>query len=235
MTTPHINAKYGDFSDIVIMSGDPMRAKYIADRYLTNIVEVNNVRAMFGFTGEYKQNRISVMGHGIGIPSCSIYIKELITEYHVKKIIRIGTCGAIRRDINVSDIVVGMGACTDSKTNRIRFRDNDFAAIADFNLLNNIVKVSKRLDIKISIGNFFTTDLFYSYNSELLDIIEKYGIIGIEMETAGLYALSAEYKVQSVSICTVTDHFKKEEKLTSEERQFTLDNMINIALESTLL
>jgi len=235
MATPHMNAQIGDFSDTVIMPGDPMRAQYIADNYLTNVIKVNNTRSMFGFTGIYKNRKISIMSHGIGIPSCSIYVKELITEYDVKKIIRVGTCGAVIQDIELYDIVVGMGACTDSKVNRLNFQDNDFAAIASFSMLMNTVQAAKKLDLKINVGNLFTTDLFYSDNKLILDIIEKYGIIGIEMETAGLYALAAKYKIQAISICTVTDHIKKLTRITSEERQSTLDKMIILALEAIIL
>lgn len=235
MVTPHINAQIGDFSDTVIMSGDPMRAQYIADNYLTNVVKVNNIRSMFGFTGIYKNCKISVMGHGIGIPSCSIYVKELITEYNVKKIIRVGTCGTVIQDIELHDIVVGMGACTDSKVNRLNFQDNDFSAIASFSMLMNTIRAAKKLDLKVNVGNLFTTDAFYSDNKKILDIIEQYGILGIEMETAGLYALAAKYKIQAISICTVTDHIKKLTRITAEERQSTLNNMISLALESSIL
>ncbi|HXK00427.1 MAG TPA: purine-nucleoside phosphorylase [Buchnera sp. (in: enterobacteria)] len=235
MATLHMNAKIGDFSDIVIMPGDPMRAQYIVDNYLTNVVQVNNIRSMLGFTGIYKNRKISIMSHGIGIPSCSIYVKELITEYGVKKIIRVGTCGAVIKDIELHDIVVAMGACTDSKVNRLNFQDNDFSAIASFSMLMNTVKAAKQLDFKINVGNLFTTDLFYSDNTSILEIIEKYGILGIEMETAGLYALAAKYKIQAISICTVTDHIKKLTSITAEARRSTLDNMISLALESIIL
>ncbi len=131
MATPHINAQMGDFADVVLMPGDPLRAKYIAENFLDNAVQVCDVRNMFGYTGTYKGRKISVMGHGMGIPSCSIYVTELIKDYGVKKIIRVGSCGAVNEGIKVRDVVIGMGACTDSKVNRIRFKDHDFAAIAD--------------------------------------------------------------------------------------------------------
>ncbi|WP_046025165.1 purine-nucleoside phosphorylase, partial [Morganella morganii] len=142
MATPHINAERGDFADVVLMPGDPLRAKYIAENFLEDIKQVNNVRGMLGFTGTYKGRRISVMGHGMGIPSCSIYAKELITEFDVKTIIRVGSCGAISRDVKLRDVVIGMGASTDSKVNRLRFKDNDFAAIADFGLVRNAVEAA---------------------------------------------------------------------------------------------
>jgi len=235
MSTPHINARKNDVADIVIMSGDPVRAKYISDHYLKNVIEINNLRLMFGFTGYYKNRRISVMSHGMGIPSCAIYITELITEYNVKNIIRVGTCGAIRNDVNLRDIVIGMGASTDSKFNRLRFNDNDFSAIADFTLLYNIAESARKLDIKINIGNLFTTDCFYSQDKQILDVLDRYGFWGIEMETAGIYSIAAEYGIKAVSICTITDHLKKKIKIKSKDRESTLDEMIQIALESTLM
>ena len=135
MATPHINAEMGDFADVVLMPGDPLRAKFIAETYLDNVRQVCDIRNMYGYTGTYKGRPISVMGHGMGIPSCSIYIKELITDFGVKKVIRVGSCGAVRRDIHVRDIVIGLGGCTDSKVNRTRFKGHDFAAIAEANNL----------------------------------------------------------------------------------------------------
>lgn len=145
MATPHINAEMGDFADVVLMPGDPLRAKHIAETFLEDVREVNNVRGMLGFTGTYKGRKISVMGHGMGIPSCSIYTKELITDFGVKKIIRVGSCGAVREDVKLRDVVIGMGACTDSKVNRLRFKDHDFAAIADFGMVRNAVDAAKAL------------------------------------------------------------------------------------------
>lgn len=162
MATPHINAEKGDFADTVLMPGDPLRAKYIADTYLENVRQVNDVRSMFGYTGTYKGREISVMGHGMGIPSVSIYAKELITDYGVKSIIRVGSCGAVRDDVNVRDVVIGMGACTDSKVNRMRFNDHDFAAIADFELTSHAVAAAKAQNVPVKVGNIFSADLFYN-------------------------------------------------------------------------
>lgn len=162
MATPHINAEMGDFADVVLMPGDPLRAKYIAETFLEDAREVNNVRGMLGFTGTYKGRKISVMGHGMGIPSCSIYTKELITDFGVKKIIRVGSCGAVLPHVKLRDVVIGMGACTDSKVNRIRFKDHDFAAIADFDMVRNAVDAAKALGVDARVGNLFSADLFYS-------------------------------------------------------------------------
>ncbi len=163
----------GDFADVVLMPGDPLRAKHIAETFLEDVREVNNVRGMLGFTGTYKGRKISVMGHGMGIPSCSIYTKELITDFGVKKIIRVGSCGAVRMDVKLRDVVIGMGACTDSKVNRIRFKDHDFAAIADFGMVRNAVDAAKALGVDARVGNLFSADLFYSPEGDMFDVMEK--------------------------------------------------------------
>ncbi|WP_416777301.1 purine-nucleoside phosphorylase [Xenorhabdus budapestensis] len=235
MATPHINAEMGDFADVVLMPGDPLRAKYIAETFLEDARQVNDVRGMLGFTGTYKGRRISVMGHGMGIPSCSIYVKELITEFGVKKIIRIGSCGSVSEDIKIRDVVIGMGACTDSKVNRVRFKDHDFAAIADFDLVRNAVDAAKAKNINARVGNLFSIDLFYTPDLQMFDIMEKYGILGIEMEAAGIYGVAAEFGAKALAICTVSDHIRTGEKTTAEERQTTFNDMIEIALESILL
>lgn len=235
MSTPHINANLGDFAETVLMPGDPLRAKFIAETFLDNFHEVANVRNMLGYTGEYQGKRISVMGHGMGIPSCSIYATELITQYGVKNIIRVGSCGAISQNVNLRDIVIGMGACTDSKVNRIRFMDHDFAAIADYDLIHNAVQAAKLKNIPVKVGNLFSTDLFYTPQPELFDVMEKYNILGVEMEAAGIYGLAAEYQAKALTICTVSDHIRRGEKLSAQERQFSFNEMITIALESVIL
>ncbi|XBC44320.1 MAG: purine-nucleoside phosphorylase [Buchnera aphidicola (Schlechtendalia peitan)] len=235
MVTPHIIAKKGDFSDFVLMPGDPIRARYIAKNYLDNVKEVTNVRSMLGFTGNYKGKRVSIMSHGIGIPSCLIYVQELIKEYNVTKIIRIGTCGTVCKNININDIIICLGASTDSKTNRLRFNDNDLSAVANFNLVCNLVSASKKLGIHVNIGNFFTTDLFYHDDDSFFKIIERYNIVGIEMETAGLYAISLEYGIKSVSICTVSDHITQRQRISVQDRESSLDRMIQVSLNSILL
>lgn len=235
MSTPHINANKGDFAEVVLMPGDPLRAKFIAEHYFDNAIEVNNVRGMLAYTGTYKGYPVSVMGHGMGIPSCSIYTKELITDFGVKKIIRVGSCGSVRADIKVRDIVIGMGACTDSKVNRLRFKDHDFAAIADFNLLRSAVDTCATLGITARVGNLFSADLFYTPDPQMFDVMEKYGILGVEMEAAGIYGVAAEFGAKALTICTVSDHIRTNEQTTAEERQSTFNDMICIALETILL
>ncbi|AKC32564.1 purine-nucleoside phosphorylase [Candidatus Pantoea carbekii] len=235
MVTPHINAQIGDFSDVVLMSGDPLRVKYIAQTFLENIVQVNNVRNMFGFTGIYKNRRISVMTHGIGMPSCSLYTKELITDFGVKKIIRVGSCGTLRTEIKLRDIIIALGASTDSNINRIRFKNHDFAAIADFNMVRNAVDAANMLGIPTYVGNIFSSDLFYNPDIQLFNILEQYGILGVDMETAGMYGTVAEFGAKALTICTVSDHIKIGERSSSEERETTFNDMIKIALDSILL
>lgn len=235
MPSKHINAQPGDFADTVLMPGDPLRAKYISEKYLHNSKQVNDVRSMLGFTGEYKGNRLSVMGHGMGIPSVSIYATELIKEYGVKNIIRAGSCGAVSPHVQLRDIVVGMGASTDSSVNRMRFKGYDFAAMADYNLLAYIVAAAREKQIEVKVGNLFSADLFYTPQPEMFDIMEKYNILGVEMEAAGLYGLAAEFGARAVTVCTVSDHIRTGAALSSEERQSSFDEMIEIALDAAVL
>ncbi|GGX92320.1 purine nucleoside phosphorylase DeoD-type [Litchfieldella qijiaojingensis] len=234
MATPHIQANKGDFSDTVLLPGDPLRAQFIADTFLTDVREVNRVRNMLGFTGRYQGREISVMGHGMGIPSISIYAKELITDYDVKTLIRVGSCGAVRDDVKLRDVVIGLGASTDSKVNRTRFMDHDFAAIADFNLVSHAVSVAREKHIPLKVGNLFSADLFYSPQHELFELMKRYGIVGIEMEAAGLYGVAAEYGARAMTICTVSDHILRGEALSSDERQTTFNEMIEVTLEAVL-
>lgn len=228
--TPHINAESGDFAEVVLMPGDPLRAKYIAENFLKNAHEVCNLRNMLGFTGDYEGTAISVMGSGMGIPSISIYSQELFTEYGVKTIIRVGSCGAVSPQINIRDIVIGMGACTDSNVNRIRFKGYDYAAIADFSLLVNAVASADKLSLKVHVGNIFSADLFYTPDEAMFDVMEQYNILGVEMEAAGLYSIAAELGGKALSICTVSDHIRRGEKLSGEERQLSLNEGIELAL-----
>lgn len=234
MATPHINAEMGDFADTVLMPGDPLRAKYIAENYLDDVRQVQDVRSMFAYTGWYQGREISVMGHGMGIPSVSIYAKELITEFGVKSIIRVGSCGAVRDDVNLHDVVIGMGACTDSKVNRMRFNDHDFAAIADFDLTRHAVAAAEARNVMVKVGNIFSADLFYSPQTEMAELLKRYGIVGVEMEAAGLYGVAAEFGARALTICTVSDHILKGESLSSDDRQTTFNNMIKIALDTIL-
>lgn len=233
--TPHIEAKEGDFAETVLMPGDPLRAKFIAEEFLEDARQVNGVRGMLGYTGSYKGKAVSVMGSGMGIPSISIYAKELYTHYRVKNIIRVGSCGAVDRGIHLRDILIGMGACTDSGVNRARFAGYDYAAIASYKLLANAVRAADKLKQKVHVGNLFSADLFYTPQPELFDRMEALGILGVEMEAAGLYGCAAECGCSALAICTVSDHIRTGKSTTSAERQSTFTDMIHITLESLVL
>ena len=234
MPTPHIDAQPGDFAETVLMPGDPLRAKFIADNFLDDVKCVTKVRNMFGYTGTYKGKRISVMGSGMGVPSISIYATELYKDYGVEKIIRIGSCGAIRDDIKIRDIVIGMAASTDSNVNRQRINNVDFAACADFSLLKSVVDTAEKMGKSVHVGNIFTADLFYTPQPEIFATLEKYGVLAVEMEAAGLYGVAAEYGKKALTVLTVSDHIKTGEQTTAEERQTTFKDMMELTLESIL-
>ena len=234
MPTPHIEAQPGDFAETVLMPGDPLRAKFIADNFLDDVKCVTKVRNMFGYTGTYKGKRISVMGSGMGVPSISIYATELYRDYGVEKIIRIGSCGAIRDDIKIRDIVIGMAASTDSNVNRQRISNVDFAACADFSLLKSVVDTAEKMGKAVHVGNIFTADLFYTPQPEIFATLEKYGVLAVEMEAAGLYGVAAEYGKKALTVLTVSDHIKTGEQTTAEERQTTFKDMMELTLESIL-
>ena len=232
MATAHINAHSGAFAETVLLPGDPLRAKYIAEHFLTDSQEVTNVRNMLGFTGYYAGKKISVMGTGMGIPSCSIYTKELITEYGVKQLIRVGSCGTVIDDIALGDIIIAMGASTDSKTNRMRFMDHDFAAIADYQLLSKAVSAAQNNNTPVRVGNVFSSDLFYTPQGEMFDLMEQMGILGVEMEAAGLYGTAAACGAKALAILTVSDHIPKALHASSEERQTSFHTMMKLALDA---
>lgn len=232
--TPHINAEADDFAECVLLPGDPLRAKYIADKFLDKPREVTNLRNMLGYTGEYQGARVSVMGSGMGIPSLSIYVKELISEFGVNKIIRVGSCGAVSPEIKVRDVVIGMGACTDSNVNRIRFKGYDYAAICDYGLLETAVVTARGLSLNVHVGNIFSADLFYTPDTAMFDVMEQYNILGVEMEAAGLYSVAVEFGAKALAICTVSDHIRSGEKLSGEDRQRSLNEGIELSLKTAV-
>ena len=234
MATPHINAVEGAFAETMLFPGDPLRAKYIAETFLEDVEQVTDVRNMLGFTGTYKGKRISVMGSGMGIPSCSIYATELIRDYGVKNLIRVGTCGAISTDVKVRDVIIGMGACTDSAVNRLRFKGQDFAAIANYELMNAVIESAKVRGTKIRVGNIFSADLFYTPDPQMFDVMEKMGVLGVEMEAAGLYGVAHEFGARALCVVTVSDHIRTGEKTSAEERQTTFNDMIIMTLEAAI-
>ena len=234
MATKHMNAAPGDFAETVLMPGDPLRAQYIADSYLDDARRVTDVRNMWGFTGKYKGHAISVMAHGMGIPSASIYCTELITEYGVKRVIRVGSCGTSHPDVKLRDIIIGMGASTDSGVNRMRFGGYDLAALATFDLVRKAVAAAEQQGVRYHVCNLFSGDLLYTPDADMFEILAKYNIYGIEMEAAGIYPIAAEYDVEALAICTVSDDIPSGAALSSTERQTTFDAMILVALETVI-
>lgn len=233
--TPHIEARSGEFAPTCLLPGDPLRAEHIASTFLSDVRKVNSVRNMLGFTGNFQGTPVSVMGSGMGIPSISIYAKELITEYGVKNLIRVGSCGAVSKHVKVRDVLIGMGACTDSQVNRQRFQGHDYAAIASYPLLKALNDAADALGIPVTNGNLFSADLFYTPNPSMFDTLEKMDILGIEMEAAGLYGIAAEYGASAAAICTVSDHIRTGEATTPGERQTSFEDMMQIALEAVRL
>jgi purine-nucleoside phosphorylase len=234
MATKHMNAAPGDFAETVLMPGDPLRAQYIADTYLDDARRVTDVRNMWGFTGRYRDNPVSVMSHGMGIPSASIYVTELITAYGVKKVIRVGSCGTTHPDVRLRDIIIGMGASTDSNVNRIRFGGYDLAALASFDLVRKAVAAAERQNVRFHVGNLFSADLFYTPDTDMFEKLAKYNVYGVEMEAAGIYPIAVENDVEALAICTVSDDIRSGKALTAEDREKTFDDMILVALEAVI-
>ncbi len=234
MATKHMNAAPGDFAETVLMPGDPLRAQYIADTYLDDVRRVNDVRNMWGFTGTYKGTAVSIMAHGMGIPSASIYCTELITEYDVKRVIRVGSCGTSHPDVQLRDIIIAMGASTDSNCNRMRFGGYDYAALASFDLVRKAVDAAEKNKVRYHVGNIFSADLFYTPDPGMFDTLAKYNVYGVEMEAAGIYAIAAENDVEALAICTVSDDIVSGDALSVEDRQTTFDEMIVVALETVI-
>ncbi|MFB3110240.1 MAG: purine-nucleoside phosphorylase [Acidimicrobiia bacterium] len=232
MPTPHISAEKGDFAPSILLPGDPLRAKHIADNFLDDVKQVNAVRNMLGYTGTYSGIPVSVMGTGMGIPSASIYATELITEFGVERLIRVGSCGGILPSVKVRDVVLAIGACTDSGVNRIRYGGNDFAATADFWLLQAAATAAAAKGIEVKVGNVHSADLFYNPDGEAFDRMEAMGVLAVEMEAAGLYGVAAEKGGRALTIATVSDHIRTGEATSGDERQETFDEMVEIALET---
>jgi purine-nucleoside phosphorylase len=232
MPTPHISAEKGDFAPSILLPGDPLRAKHIAESFLEDAKLVNEVRNMLGYTGTYDGIPVSVMGTGMGIPSASIYATELITEYGVERLIRVGSCGGILPSVELRDIVLAIGASTDSGVNRVRYGGYDFSATADFGLLRAAADAAESRGITVKVGNVHSADLFYNPDPEAFDRMEAMGILAVEMEAAGLYGVAAEKGGRALTIATVSDHIRTGASTTSEEREQTFDEMVVIALET---
>ncbi|MDA5107088.1 MULTISPECIES: purine-nucleoside phosphorylase [Brevibacillus] len=231
----HIGAKANEIAETILLPGDPLRAKYIAETFLEDAVCYNNVRGMLGFTGTYKGKRVSVQGTGMGVPSISIYIHELMEEYGVQNLIRVGTCGAIQEDIKVRDVIIAMAASTDSQANRLRFQQIDFAPTANFDLLHKAYQAAVDRNLPVKVGNVFTSDTFYQESLDLYKKLASYQVLAVEMETAALYTLAAKFNRNALSILTVSDHILTGEATSAEERQTTFNAMIEVALDAALL
>jgi len=234
MTSLHMNAAAGDFAETVVMPGDPLRAEYIAENFLDAARRVNDVRNMYAYTGRYKGEAVSVMAHGIGIPSTSIYCTELIREFGVKRIIRAGSCGSVSEAVALRDVIIAIGAGTDSMVNRIRFRQYDFAAVADYGMLRTAADLAAQRTMRWHVGSVFSSDLFYSPDTELFATLARYGVLAVEMEVAGIYGLAAEFGARALGICTVSDHIPSGEALTAEERRSSFNDMIELALDTAI-
>lgn len=226
--TPHIGAQYGEIAETVIMAGDPLRAKLMAERFLDDAVQFNNVRGMLGFTGTYKGKRISVMGHGMGMPSIGIYTYELFNFYGVKTIVRVGSAGAIQTDLHLGDLVIAQGACTNSNYAVQYELPGTFAPIGDFQLLRKAAEACDRMGYAYKVGNVLSSDVFYNENAHI-DKWSAMGVLAVEMEIAALYMNAARSGNRALAICTVSDHIITGEETTAEERQNTFTKMMDVA------
>lgn len=235
MATPHILANKEDFAKTVLMPGDPLRSKFIAENFLEDAKLVNNVRGIHGYTGLYRGKRVSVHASGMGIPSIGIYSWELFNFFDVENIIRVGSAGAFHDDLRLMDIVAAMGASTDSNFAHQFNLKGHFAPIADYKLLSTAVKAAESMGKEIKVGNMFSSDNFYDDGSDGAEQWKKMGILGVEMEAAGLYMNAARSGKRALCICTISDHIFKKEELSPEDRQTSFKDMINIALETAYL
>jgi purine-nucleoside phosphorylase len=230
----HIGAGFGEIAPYVLMPGDPLRAKWIAETFLEDARCYSEVRAMYGFTGSYKGKPVSVQGSGMGLPSLSIYVNELFTEYDVHSIVRVGSCGAIAPSLQLRDLVIASGACTDSAMNRIRFEGLDYAPVADYSLLRAAVDAAAALPVTAKVGLVFSSDSFYHPRPELTRRMSQYGVLAIEMEASALYTLAAKHDRKALAICTVSDLILTGEETTAAERQETFGDMVEVALSAML-
>ncbi|WP_193607387.1 purine-nucleoside phosphorylase [Nocardioides lijunqiniae] len=232
----HIGAQPGDIAPLVLMPGDPLRARWIAETFLEDARCYTEVRGMYGYTGTWKGQRVSVQGSGMGQPSLAIYVNELFTEYDVRSVVRVGSCGALTERLAVRDLVIASGACTDSSMNRIAFEGIDYAPVADFGLLRDAAAAAEALDTEaaVHVGLIFSSDSFYAARPELAARMVDYGVLAVEMEAAALYTLAAKHGRRALAICTVSDHIVTGEETTAQEREKTFGDMVEVALTAGL-
>ena len=235
MPTPHNSAEVGDIAERILLPGDPLRAKYIAENFLTDAKEYSHVRNVLGYTGSYKGTPVSVQGTGMGMPSIAIYVHELINVYGVKKLIRVGSCGALAKDLHIRDVVIAQGTTTDSSMPKNIFGTSvNFAPLADFSLLENAVHHAREKHLPVRVGNVLSQDRFYDDEIDFAKLL-SYGVLAAEMETAALYLIAAKFDVQALGIFTVSDHITCDEaRATPEERERSFNDMIELALESII-
>lgn len=230
----HINAAEGAIAETILLPGDPLRAKWLAKNYLTDVICFNKVRNMLGYTGYYKGSRISVMGTGMGIPSVAIYVTELIKEYGVKNLVRIGSAGSLQIDVKIHDIVIAMASSTTSYVNTKRFNGADYAPTANFNLLMQAIKTAENLSIPIKAGNILSTDEFYDDNEQWYKIWSDYGVLCVEMETTALYTIAAKYKVNALGIFTISDNLISKDIIDAKAREQSFTQMAELVLNMFL-
>lgn len=231
MSTPHIDAEPGAFAETVLFPGDPLRARHIAEQFFSDVVPVNSRRNMLGYTGYHRGMRLSVMGSGMGIPSCAIYATELARVFGVRRIVRIGTCGGVG-DVELGEIVLAQAASTDSRFNRQHFGEHDLAACADFGLLSAVAGTAASQGVDVRIAHVFSTDCFYGGDPDLVIRLLKHRILGVEMESAGLYGLAMREGIQALSVLAVTDQLQRGEHLPAEEREQGQSRMVRLVLDS---
>ena len=231
MSTPHIDAVPGAIADTVLLPGDPLRARHIAENFLDGAVRVNTRRNMLGYTGTYRGLRVSVLGSGMGIPSCAIYATELARVYGVKRIVRIGTCGGVG-DVALGDVLLAQGASTDSRFNRLQFGDHDLAACADFAMLAAVASTAQRRAIAVRVAHVFSTDCFYGGDPALVERLRQHRIAGVEMESAGLYGLAMREGIRALAVLTVSDHLERDEHMPAAQREQGLSRMTALVLDS---
>jgi len=229
----HINAKPGEIAESILLPGDPLRAKFIAENFLEDAKLYNEVRGMLGYTGYYKGKRVSVQGTGMGLPSISIYLNELMRDYGVQKLMRIGTCGSINENVNLKDVVLGQASSTDNAMNILRFDGKSYAPIADFELLKNAYDFAQSQNMNVKVGNILASDTFYDddYEKDPYQKWRDFGVMVVEMESAALYTLAAKYGRKALTLLTVSDSLLTGEQCTAEERQLSFTDMMKIALE----
>lgn len=233
--TPHISAPSGAIAEAILLPGDPLRAKYIAENFLENPVLYNQVRNMLGYTGTYKGRRVSVQGTGMGIPSASIYIHELIQFYGCKTLVRVGTAGAMQEHLKLRDLVIAQAACTDSALNHVRFAGQNYAPIASYELLRCAHSHAQHKGMPVHVGNILSSDNFYNDDPVSYKRWAQFGVLAVEMEAAGLYTLAAKFGVQALCVLTISDHLVTHQQTTAQERQEAFNQMIEVALETISL